>query len=231
MGDPRKISNKFDTPRHPWQKDRLDAEKPLVKLYGLKNKKEMWRIGSKLKNYKDTAKSLVARKDSQSEKERIQLITKLKSLNLVQTENLDEILGLQIEQLLDRRLQTIVYKKGLARSINQARQMITHKHISIGGKQVTAPSYLVRISEENTLEFTPGSEFTNADHPERVPLKKVAEVEKVEEKTTDKGDKRPNTKKRDNKESKSGNKNQGAKKQWENKQLKEKQEDLWEDGE
>lgn len=190
MGDPRKISNKFETPRHPWQKDRLDSEKPLIKQYGLKNKQEMWKVGSKLKNYKDTAKALVARRDAQADKEKSQLITKLKSLNLVESNELDEILGLQVEQLLDRRLQTIVFKKGLARSIKQARQMITHKHISIGGKQITAPSYLVRVSEEASVTFTPGSDFNDADHPERTPLKKKEE-EGTEEKTDDKKKKKP----------------------------------------
>jgi small subunit ribosomal protein S4 len=168
MGDPRKITNKFSKPMHPWQKARLDAEKPIMKIYGLVNKKELWKMTSKLKKYKDTAKQLVAKKGKQAELERYQLVNKLKSYNLIQTESLDDLLGLKVEQLLDRRLQTLVHKKGLAKTIKQARQMITHRHIMINGKKITAPGYLVRGSEEGTLQFYSGSGFNNPDHPERI---------------------------------------------------------------
>ena len=167
MGDPRKIRNKYQTPMHPWQKDRLETENPLMKIYGLKNKKELWKAGSKLKGFKDNAKSLVALKGEQAEKERKQLIEKLKSYGLLETSDLDEILGLKLEQLLDRRLQTIVVKKGLARTVKQARQMITHKQINVNGKKITAPGYLVRIKDEGSLSYSASSKFNDPNHPER----------------------------------------------------------------
>ncbi|MCF7872079.1 30S ribosomal protein S4 [Candidatus Woesearchaeota archaeon] len=203
MGDPRKTSNKFETPRHPWQKDRIDFEKPLMKEYGLKNKREIWKAGSKLKNFKDTAKALVARTDTQSEKERTQLVTKLKSLNLITSNDFDEILGLELNQLLDRRLQTILFKKGLARSVQQARQMITHKHVTVNGKMITAPGYLIRLNEENSIGYVSGSTFEDPDHPERKPLKKEAEeITKVTKSEAKKEESKVETKKETKSETK-----------------------------
>lgn len=167
MGDPRKIKNKFSKPMHPWQKARIDAEKPMMQAYGLVNKKELWKVTSKLTKFKDTAKKLVAKHSNQAVKEKKQLIDKLKAYNLIQTDSMDDLLGIKVEQLLDRRLQTIVFKKGLAKTMKQARQMITHRHITVNGKKVTAPGYLVRLAEEHTITFYQGSGFSHPDHPER----------------------------------------------------------------
>ena len=181
MGDPRKIKNKYKTPIHPWEKIRLEVERPLMKQYGLTNKKELWKFDSKIKNFKDSAKRLVASSSDQAVLERKQMFDKLRSYGLINSEALDDVLGLGVESMLDRRLQTIVFKKGFARSIKQARQMITHKHIIVNGRKVTAPSYLVRLSEEDSVSFYPSSNFSSDDHPERVILTKNVKVESVKE--------------------------------------------------
>ena len=168
MGDPRRTKNKYDTPIHPWEKLRLEAEKPLMKEYGLVNKKELWKVSSKLKNFKDTAKMLVASKTSQAEAEKLQMVNSMKSYGLISSDELDEILGLGVESLLNRRLQTLVFKKGLARSIKQARQMITHRHIAVNGVRITAPGYLVKVSEQDSVDFIEKSKFSVESHPERV---------------------------------------------------------------
>ncbi len=167
MGDPRRTRNKYSTPGHPWEKERLEIEKKLMKEYGLVNKKEIWKVNSKLKNFKDNAKSLVAKTGDQAQLERKQLAEKLKSYGLVESDSLDEILGLGLEQFLERRLQTILVRKGLARSISQARQMITHKHVTVNGKMVSSPGYLVTVKEEGAVQFYPGSKFNDEMHPER----------------------------------------------------------------
>ena len=227
MGDPRKVKNKFENPIHPWQKDRIDSEKPQMKIYGLKNKKELWKAGSILKNFKDTAKSLVARTDAQAEKEKAQLIKKLKAFNLVESDVLDEILGIKIEQILERRLQTIVFKKGFARSIDQARQMITHKHIMVGDKMITSPGHLIRVEEENKIKFYKGSKFNDTDHPERKPIKKDLE-ELKEEETNKKEDNKVEKKKessKDKKESEEVNKETTKQTKKENSSEEKKQEE------
>ena len=182
MGDPKRLKNKYETPVHPWQKERLEKEKSLVQQYGLVNKKEVYKAESRVKKFKDIAKSLPVMQPKQREVQRKQLFDKLKSYNLIQEESLDNVLGLQAEALLDRRLQTMLYKKGLARSVKQARQMITHKHVSVGGKKVTAPGYLVKVKEENEISFHEGSSFVDDLHPERIDLQLKKEQEKQEAK-------------------------------------------------
>ena len=97
MGDARRLKKKYIGPGHPWQKTRIEEEKKLKQKYGLKNKKEIWKLNSRMKNYADTAKKLIAATGPQAEKEKTQLFSKLKKLGLIsQTAKLDDILGLTI---------------------------------------------------------------------------------------------------------------------------------------
>lgn len=197
MGDPRKHRKKYDSPQHPWQGKRIEEEKSLKQEYGLKNKKEIWKASTLLRRIKEQARRLISAETEQAKKEEKQLIEKLVKLNLVGDKaEVDDVLGVDFKKLLDRRLQSLVFKKGLAKSINQARQFITHKHIMIGDHVVNIPSYLVKKDEENKITFNPLSNLSKIDHPERVvveqkkksreikPLKKP--VEKVEKPKTKK---------------------------------------------
>jgi len=180
MGDPKKPKKKYSTPTHPWEKTRIEEEKILVKEYGIKNKKELWKLESKLKNFKDQIKKLVSLTDEQAEKEKVQLMKKLHSLGLIK-ENAQpgDVLGLSLRDIMERRLQTIVFKKGLARSIKQSRQFIVHGHIFVGDKKVTVPNYLVKVTDESSLSFDPKSSLSDKMHPERIELKKAEKVKKV----------------------------------------------------
>ena len=82
---------------------------------------------------------------------------------------LEDILGLSMKDLCERRIQTVVLKKNLARSIKQARQFITHEHILVGDRKITSPSYLVNDAEELMIKFSDSSSLVSEDHPERVP--------------------------------------------------------------
>lgn len=174
MGDPKKLKKKYSTPYHPWEKARIDDEKKLLSSFGLKNKKEIWRMGSLLKKYQALAKKLVALKTKQAEIEKNNLLTKLQSYNLLK-ENADihDVLDLKIADVLERRLQSILVKKGLARTPKQARQFITHGHVLVNGKRIDSPSYLVTVSELNTIEFNVNSSFIDEEHPERVVVEKI----------------------------------------------------------
>lgn len=168
MGDPRRIKSKYAGPRHPWIKTRIEEEKLLLKEYGLKNKKEIYKINSKLKNFTKQAKRLIAEKGKQAELEKTQLIGRLNRLGLVVTAaQLEDILSLTLKDFLNRRLQTIVHKKGYARTIKQARQFITHGHITVKNKPLTIPSYLVTVAEEPAIEFLEKSSLFSPEHPER----------------------------------------------------------------
>ncbi len=171
MGDPKKPKKQYNTPSHPFRKARIEVEIKYKKEYGLKNKTEIWKIDSKVKSFWRQAKVIIATRTEQAEKERVQLLTKLKRLGLLtQDQEVGAVLDIKIEDLLNRRLQTVVVRKNLSRSMKQARQFITHGHVLVGGKIITAPSYLVKKDEEASVSFVALSSLASAEHPERVPL-------------------------------------------------------------
>ncbi|MBN2142541.1 30S ribosomal protein S4 [Candidatus Woesearchaeota archaeon] len=183
MGDPGKIRKKYDTPSHPWQSDRIKDERAIRAEYGLKNKKEIWRMETMLRDFKNQAKSLASRVDEQSKLEEKQLIEKLVTMGLIQAgDGLDKVLGLTLKDVFDRRLQTFLVKKGLARTMKQARQFITHGHVMVDKKKITFPSYYVNLKEQSLIEFVPKSELSREDHPERVIVDKDASKVKVTKK-------------------------------------------------
>ena len=167
MGDPKKLRKKYQTPAHPWIRTAIEEEKILTKDYGLVKKKEIKIATSFLKKYKNIAKKLIADPTQQGAFEKGQMMTKLRKLGLVsETAELDNVLSLALKDILDRRIQSQVCKKGLARSMKQARQFITHGHISIGAKSITSPSYLLTLGEESMLSFNELSTLKDPEHPE-----------------------------------------------------------------
>jgi len=166
MGDPKKQRKKFDTPRFPWQIDTLEAELKLLGQYGLRNKREIWRHKTLLSKYRGIGRSLLGMSTGERRTQEKQLLNRLHRLGILPEESeLDDVLDLTLEDILERRLQTLVFQKGLAQSIQQARQLITHGHIAIDGRRVSSPSYLVLKDEEAKMTYAPKSPLTNADHP------------------------------------------------------------------
>lgn len=169
MGHPKLKKKTYSKPTHPWQKERIEEEKALLTEFGLKNKEEIWKVASLLRKYARQAKNLIALHTPQSEIEKAQLLKKLSSLGLInETAKLEDVLTITLKDILSRRLQTLVHKNRLAKSIRQARQFITHEHIVVGDKKITSPSYLVSKKEETLINFAPSSVLFNQDHPERV---------------------------------------------------------------
>lgn len=168
MGSPRKARRKYLKPSHPWQKERIETERRLVRDYGLKNKKEVWKANTFIKRLKDRSKLLSRVDTPQSEKETQEMLTKLTRLGILSSNaELSDVLSLETDSALERRLQTVVFKKGFARSVGQARQIIVHGHISVNGKKITFPSYYTTLEEAAAIEYTKGSAFNDAEHPER----------------------------------------------------------------
>ena len=189
MGSPRKQRKKFSKPAHPWQKERILEEKELLKGYGLNRKYEIWKMGSILKNFTRQAKNLITTGNPQVEIEKNQLLTKLSSLGLTDKDaKIEDVLSLTLKDIMERRLQTLVYRKNMASSINQARQFIVHEHVSLGDKTITAPSYLVPLEEEGIIQFSQGSAFANASHPIRTSVKKEEKQKKSEGKVEEKAE-------------------------------------------
>lgn len=157
MGDPVKPRKKFERPTIEWNADRIKEESALKNEYGLKNTREIWRARSELRRIRANARKLLAggiggEKKAKEILERVQRYGILKSKE-DKINTLDDLLALDIRNILDRRLQTRVYKKGLARTIKQARQLIVHGYIAINGKRVTVPGYIVPLDEEDNIGY------------------------------------------------------------------------------
>ncbi len=173
MGYPGKNYKQYATPKRRFEKARLEDEKRLIIDYGLRNKREVWKAQSVLRKYRTAARELVALRSAgtnpeEYEKKREQLINHLYRYGLTgEDADIGDILALKVEQQLDRRLQTLVHRKGLARSPKQARQFITHGHIAIAGRRVTVPGYRVERAEEPEIAYYGTSPLTNDVHPER----------------------------------------------------------------
>ncbi len=137
---------KFERPRKLFDIVRIKSENSIAKKYGLKNKREIWRTIAKLKEIRTKAKKLV----NQDYMKQQELLEKLNKIGF-KVKNILDVLALTEEDVLRRRLQTIVLEKGIATTTKGARQLITHKHILINGKIVNAPSYLVNVDEEEKI--------------------------------------------------------------------------------
>jgi len=140
---------KYQTPTKPWDKERIGTEKTLLKNFGLKTKREIWKTQAMLRKYRRLARELAGRQDETKKKV---LMDRLMRFGIVTKDaTLDTILGLTIEDFLNRRLQTILHKKGLANTPKQARQFITHRQVVIDNRKVRYPSYMVSVDEEEKI--------------------------------------------------------------------------------
>ena len=171
MGKPKFSRKKYETPSHPWKQDRIKSENELIKKYGLKNKREIWKAETRLRKYRGQARELLAKigtSDAQSKKESDQLLMHLSRMNILPINStLDDVLALETESILSRRLQTLTYLKGLANTPDQARQLISHGHIAIGNRRVTIPSYMITKDEEGEIGYTKESPLNDLMHPAR----------------------------------------------------------------
>ena len=158
MGHPRKARKKYDTPPHPWNAERIKSENKLMAKYGLKNKKEIWKADTLVRNYSRQARYLLGFSEDQVKTEIDELLGHLKRTGILdESAPLESILDLTVEDILRRRLQTVVHQKGLARTAKEARMFVVHGHIALDGKKVNSPSYVVKKGEEDLVGFYPTS--------------------------------------------------------------------------
>lgn len=153
MGDPRKLKRKYETPRQLFSKERIEEEQKLMADYGLKNIREVWVAMRELKRIRREARRLIPLGERGSE-ERKKILTRANKLGFVKGDaTLEDLLTLTICDILERRLQTRVVRNGLARTMKQSRQLITHGFISVGGSMVSVPSYIVPLDEDKMLSY------------------------------------------------------------------------------
>jgi len=158
LGDPRKARKQYSRPRSPWRADQLAQELYLLGTFGLRNKRELWKSQTYLSSIRKQARTLLAATEQVRLREEKKLLDSLKRGGLVtEAATLDDILSLTVEDLLARRLQTMVFKKGMALSPLHARQLITHGHVTIRGRVITIPGYQVGQDEESAVTIRVGA--------------------------------------------------------------------------
>ena len=160
MGDPKTSRKVWKKPKRPLNYDLKMDELKTLGTFGLKTKRELWKTQTELSRVRLQARSLLALRQEERKRKEPILIQSLTKIGLVdQSSTLDDVLNLQVNDLLSRRLQTIAQKKLFFKTPYQARQAIVHGHVMIGSRIVTIPSYVVKTEEENKIQLTPESHF------------------------------------------------------------------------
>ena len=160
MGDPKRPKNQFKKPRRPWTSDQLMTELQIVGTYGLRNKRELWKAQTELSRIRKQARALLALPHEVRHGKETDLLNSLSRKGLVQeAATLDDVLNLTIETLLERRLQSVVVRKGFAKTPWQARQAVVHGHITILDRIVSIPSYVVRRDQEAMISIRKNSSY------------------------------------------------------------------------
>ncbi len=160
MGDPKNPRKIWRKPKRPLNYDLLNEELFVLGTFGLKNKKELWKAHTELSRVRKQARSLLALTQEIREKKEPTLMKSLARVGFVrENSTLDDVLNLKVTDLLSRRLQTMVQKKGLIKSMYQARQAVAHGHVMIGDRVITVPSYIVKVEEENQIHLVSGVSY------------------------------------------------------------------------
>ena len=190
MGHPKKRKKSYERPRRPWVAERIKEEKELAEKYGLKNKSEVWKAESFVRGYRREVRKILAEiaggtPTEHTMKKREEILAGLRRKGVLKEAvgefggvggvgefgevetagtslglGLEDVLAMGIEDILERRLQTRVFKKDLSNSIKQARQFIVHGHIAVNGARVTVPSYLVSMEEEREIGYYGNAPFS-----------------------------------------------------------------------
>ncbi len=164
---------RYSRPRKPFEAGRIKEEDELVKKYGLKNKREIWKMIAKVDYYRNRAKSLARASNDEQEL----FFKKLQSLGL-KVKSIADALDLKVENLMDRRLTTIIVDKQIANTPKQARQLVVHKKIIINNKVMNSPSYIVPVEDENSIELkqkVKKTKATKAENTESAEIQEAAE--------------------------------------------------------
>jgi small subunit ribosomal protein S4 len=152
LGDPHKPKKTYHRPRRIWTIDQLNAELYILGTYGLRNKRELWKAQSEIARIRNQARALLAIPTEVRRDKELRLLGFLNRLGLVnESATLDDVLNLKIEDILERRLQTIVMRKIMSKSAIEARQIVSHRHVSVGSRTVNLPGYIVRKDEEQNI--------------------------------------------------------------------------------
>mgnify|MGYP001159777166 FL=1 len=180
MGDPKFARTKIRTPSHPWKQARIDEEHALKEKYGLKKvggMREIWREKSALRRHRNQAMKLIGKVDTSEghfAREKTDMVESLLRKGLLPGDaGIDDVLQITVEHMLSRRLQSVVFYKGLAPTMRSSRNLIVHGHISIGDQKMTVPGYHVLKQEEDVIQYSTNSPFTDSEHQFRKDMEEL----------------------------------------------------------
>lgn len=196
MGSAKRLRKLYEKPMKLWDAQRISEERKLLSDYGLKNMHELWRIKTILRKMRREARSLLASRGAGTETRMNQLLERVKRLLVNKpTITLDDVLSLSTREILERRLETLVQRKGFAKTMAQARQFVSHGHIAINGQKNTSPSRLVLFSEERQMGWY-GEPITAVEEeiPEPAPAPAVEAKPSVEANPEAKTEAKPHAK-------------------------------------
>lgn len=146
----KKLKKQYETPNRAWDEERIESEEALREDYGLKNKKEIYKAYSELRGLRRQARNLIGSENPEQEEA---VLEKANRLGLVKSDaGLEDLLTIQVEDILQRRLQSAVERRGYADTPLEARQLVTHGHVKVNGKTVNVPGKLLTTEEEKNLE-------------------------------------------------------------------------------
>lgn len=188
MGDPKRLDRQYDIPRLKWNTQKIKSDKNISAEYGLKTKKEIWKAETEVRKLRKKARLLLAGRVDDYSTRKNELLNKLVRLGIFTKEHkVEDVLKLNASDLLDRRLQTLVFRKGLALTPNQARQLIVHGHVAVNGKKRKIPGSLV--NEKDSISYLKTNMKNNIERMLDQKGKPVAKPEtKTEAKKEEKGE-------------------------------------------
>lgn len=170
MGEPKKKRKVYDSVKSPWNFELLGAELTLIGEYGLKNKRELRTYRAILRKIRTAVRGTFSLSESDKNMKNVEIIGRLSKLGLIpDNSSIDSILKIGLKEILERRLQTIVFRKGIAQSPYQARQLITHGHILVNNNVIKKPGFFVNSIDVEKVELDPKSTF--------IPVQEIQENE------------------------------------------------------
>ena len=152
--------------------------------YGLRNKRELWRVQFALNKLRNAARVLLTLDEDDPKRifegnAILKRILRTYGLLEADKESLDYVLALNAEEFLERRLQTLVFKLGLAKSVHHARILIKQRHhLGVGKQIVNVPSFLVRVETQKHIDFALNSPL-GGGRPGRVKRRRMAQKKRL----------------------------------------------------
>lgn len=153
MGAPKRNRRTYEKPKEIWNIERIKSDRGLIEEYGLKNMKELWKAQSEIRRIRRNARILLSGESGYGDMKQ-KMLNRLAIIGVAKEgATLDDLLDMKERSLLERRLQTVVFRKGLARTVKQARQLTVHGFISVDGKRVNKPGYIVDVKAEPGIGY------------------------------------------------------------------------------